>query len=407
MGRAPCCDKANVKRGPWSPEEDAILKHFVEKHGTGGNWIALPQKAGLRRCGKSCRLRWLNYLRPDIKHGGFSEEEDAIICGLYSSIGSRWSVIAAQLPGRTDNDIKNYWNTKLKKKLLGKGVKDDQQTRRLLAKEAAAGMRFNSHNITSEAMSASNTSSPSVSLTDLGQQHRNSPYALEASNVPVLLQGPSSSASSESSMSKTATFNMGNDHYEKDFSHDSEYSNFTSILMRALESNRSTNCSSHINPSQITPSLINPHEAYDAAALYVQRPTVNVKAETFDQNDTQLPYSMPLWESCNPYQSGNMWMHEANNGADTNFSYSVPGNDQMGELLFYSHNNNNNNNSVQIKEEPTNYGVTPTEAFWVSQLAAASASASDPKSSAYSYILPSEGNSNTASQGIFQEGVIY
>lgn len=118
MGRAPCCDKANVKRGPWSPEEDATLKTYLQAHGTGGNWIALPRKAGLRRCGKSCRLRWLNYLRPDIKHGGFTEEEDRIICNLYNQMGSRWSVIASQLPGRTDNDVKNYWNTKLKKKLL-------------------------------------------------------------------------------------------------------------------------------------------------------------------------------------------------------------------------------------------------------------------------------------------------
>ncbi|KAK6127062.1 hypothetical protein DH2020_039203 [Rehmannia glutinosa] len=120
MGRAPCCDKANVKKGPWSPEEDATLKAYIDKFGTGGNWIALPQKIGLKRCGKSCRLRWLNYLRPNIKHGGFTEEEDNIICSLYISIGSRWSIIAAQLPGRTDNDIKNYWNTRLKKKLLGR-----------------------------------------------------------------------------------------------------------------------------------------------------------------------------------------------------------------------------------------------------------------------------------------------
>ncbi|XP_031247433.1 transcription factor RAX3-like [Pistacia vera] len=129
MGRAPCCDKANVKKGPWSPEEDAKLKSYIEQHGTGGNWIALPQKIGLKRCGKSCRLRWLNYLRPNIKHGGFSEEEDNIICNLYISIGSRWSIIAAQLPGRTDNDIKNYWNTRLKKKLLGKQRKEQQARR--------------------------------------------------------------------------------------------------------------------------------------------------------------------------------------------------------------------------------------------------------------------------------------
>ncbi|XP_057779215.1 transcription factor RAX2 [Salvia miltiorrhiza] len=123
MGRAPCCDKANVKKGPWSPEEDAKLKEYIEKHGTTvGNWIALPQRAGLKRCGKSCRLRWLNYLRPNIKHGEFSDDEDRIICSLFHRIGSRWSIIAGQLPGRTDNDIKNYWNTKLKKKLLGNNI---------------------------------------------------------------------------------------------------------------------------------------------------------------------------------------------------------------------------------------------------------------------------------------------
>ncbi|TKY54602.1 Transcription factor RAX3 [Spatholobus suberectus] len=129
MGRAPCCDKANVKKGPWSPEEDAALKAYIEKNGTGGNWIALPQKIGLKRCGKSCRLRWLNYLRPNIKHGGFTEEEDNIICSLYISIGSRWSIIAAQLPGRTDNDIKNYWNTRLKKKLLGRRKQSNFNTK--------------------------------------------------------------------------------------------------------------------------------------------------------------------------------------------------------------------------------------------------------------------------------------
>ncbi|XP_071722371.1 transcription factor MYB36-like [Rutidosis leptorrhynchoides] len=117
MGRAPCCDKSKVKRGPWSPEEDTILRNYLLQHGTAGNWIALPSKAGLKRCGKSCRLRWLNYLRPDIKHGGFTQEEDNIISSLFNTIGSRWSVIASQMPGRTDNDIKNYWNTKLKKKL--------------------------------------------------------------------------------------------------------------------------------------------------------------------------------------------------------------------------------------------------------------------------------------------------
>uniref|UniRef100_A0ACD5U005 Uncharacterized protein n=1 Tax=Avena sativa TaxID=4498 RepID=A0ACD5U005_AVESA len=123
MGRAPCCDKERVKRGPWAPEEDHQLRTYVRAHGIGGNWIALPQKAGLNRCGKSCRLRWLNYLQPDIRHGGYTDHEDRLICSLYASIGSRWSVIASKLPGRTDNDVKNYWNTKLKKKPIARALR--------------------------------------------------------------------------------------------------------------------------------------------------------------------------------------------------------------------------------------------------------------------------------------------
>ncbi|XP_047056867.1 myb-related protein 308-like [Lolium rigidum] len=119
MGRSPCCDKASVKRGPWSREEDAVLRSFIQRFANAGNWITLPQKAGLRRCGKSCRLRWLNYLRPALRHGGFTEEEDSLILSLYGEIGSKWSVIAAKLRGRTDNDVKNYWNTKLKKSPSG------------------------------------------------------------------------------------------------------------------------------------------------------------------------------------------------------------------------------------------------------------------------------------------------
>ncbi|XP_057786098.1 transcription factor MYB35-like [Salvia miltiorrhiza] len=121
MGRPPCCDKANVKRGPWTPEEDAKILAYVASHGI-GNWTLVPQKAGLNRCGKSCRLRWTNYLRPDLKHDGFTPEEEDCILEMHKTIGSRWSLIARRLPGRTDNDVKNYWNTKLKKKLTKMGI---------------------------------------------------------------------------------------------------------------------------------------------------------------------------------------------------------------------------------------------------------------------------------------------
>ncbi|KAK6947149.1 SANT/Myb domain [Dillenia turbinata] len=121
MGRIPCCEKDNVKRGQWTPEEDNKLSSYIAQHGT-RNWRLIPKNAGLQRCGKSCRLRWTNYLRPDLKHGQFTDAEEQTIVQLHSVVGNRWSLIAAQLPGRTDNDVKNHWNTKLKKKLSGMGI---------------------------------------------------------------------------------------------------------------------------------------------------------------------------------------------------------------------------------------------------------------------------------------------
>ncbi|KAI4314136.1 hypothetical protein L6164_027072 [Bauhinia variegata] len=121
MGRSPCCEKVGLKKGPWTPEEDQKLMAFIEEHGH-GSWRALPAKAGLQRCGKSCRLRWTNYLRPDIKRGKFSLEEEQTIIRLHALLGNKWSTIAAHLPQRTDNEIKNCWNTHLKKRLTKMGI---------------------------------------------------------------------------------------------------------------------------------------------------------------------------------------------------------------------------------------------------------------------------------------------
>ncbi|KAA8520769.1 hypothetical protein F0562_014959 [Nyssa sinensis] len=121
MGRAPCCSKVGLYRGPWTAKEDTLLKKYIRVHGE-GNWRSLPKKAGLLRCGKSCRLRWLNYLRPDIKRGNITPDEDDLIIRLHALLGNKWSLIAGRLPGRTDNEIKNYWNTHLSKKLRSQGT---------------------------------------------------------------------------------------------------------------------------------------------------------------------------------------------------------------------------------------------------------------------------------------------
>ncbi|XP_042493896.1 transcription factor MYB1-like [Macadamia integrifolia] len=118
MGRRPCCSKEGMNRGVWTAQEDKILTDYIRIHGE-GRWRDLPEKAGLKRCGKSCRLRWLNYLRPDIKRGNISHDEEELIIRLHKLLGNRWSLIAGRLPGRTDNEIKNYWNTSLSKKVQG------------------------------------------------------------------------------------------------------------------------------------------------------------------------------------------------------------------------------------------------------------------------------------------------
>ncbi|KAJ9564279.1 hypothetical protein OSB04_000245 [Centaurea solstitialis] len=109
-----------LRKGAWTAEEDMLLKSCIEKHGE-GKWHLVPVKAGLRRCRKSCRLRWLNYLRPNIKRGDFEDAEIDLILRLHKLLGNRqvvfkykWSLISGRIPGRTANDVKNYWNTHIR-----------------------------------------------------------------------------------------------------------------------------------------------------------------------------------------------------------------------------------------------------------------------------------------------------
>eukprot|EP00253_Pinus_taeda_P007809 PITA_07809 len=116
MGRSPCCSKEGLNRRAWTAKEDMILSDCIRIHGDGG-WTNLAEKTGLKRSGKSCRLRWLNYLRPGIKRGNISPDEEELIIRLHRLLGNRWSLIAGRLPGRTDSEIKNHWNTHVNKKL--------------------------------------------------------------------------------------------------------------------------------------------------------------------------------------------------------------------------------------------------------------------------------------------------
>ncbi|XP_021774351.1 transcription factor MYB59-like [Chenopodium quinoa] len=106
----------NLRKGPWYEEEDERLKTFVTVLGA-RRWDTVAKISGLSRSGKSCRLRWLNYLRPCLKHGSITPQEELLILQLHERWGNKWAKIARRLPGRTDNEVKNYWRTHLRKKM--------------------------------------------------------------------------------------------------------------------------------------------------------------------------------------------------------------------------------------------------------------------------------------------------
>ncbi|XP_030530441.1 transcription factor MYB123-like [Rhodamnia argentea] len=147
MGRSPCCSKEEgLNRGAWTAHEDKMLTDYIKLHGE-GKWRNISRKAGLKRCGKSCRLRWLNYLRPDIKRGNITSDEEDLIIRLHKLLGNRWSLIAGRLPGRTDNEIKNYWNSKLAKREHGGKKPIPSKTEKIKPITASAVMQDETQNL--------------------------------------------------------------------------------------------------------------------------------------------------------------------------------------------------------------------------------------------------------------------
>ncbi|KAM0026360.1 putative transcription factor MYB-HB-like family [Helianthus debilis subsp. tardiflorus] len=108
-------DHGTTRKGPWTEHEDFQLVFHVHMFGD-RRWDFIASVSGLKRTGKSCRLRWVNYLNPGLKRGKLAPHEERLVLELHSKFGNRWSKIARKLPGRTDNEIKNYWRTHMRKK---------------------------------------------------------------------------------------------------------------------------------------------------------------------------------------------------------------------------------------------------------------------------------------------------
>ncbi|KAF5476808.1 hypothetical protein F2P56_003504 [Juglans regia] len=134
------------KKALWTVEEDRILMEYVRVHGK-GKWNRIAKMSGLKRCGKSCRLRWVNYLSPSVKRGDFSEDEEDLIIRLHNLLGNRWSLIAGRVPGRTDNQVKNHWNTHLSKKL---GIKKEKNKVGVNARLSSRDLGVDNRNIFSK-----------------------------------------------------------------------------------------------------------------------------------------------------------------------------------------------------------------------------------------------------------------
>ncbi|KAG6532715.1 myb-related protein Zm38-like [Zingiber officinale] len=191
-----CCSKQKIKRGLWSPEEDEKLFNYITTHGH-ACWSTVPKEAGLQRCGKSCRLRWINYLKPDLKRGSFSVEEERLIIDVHRILGNRWAQIAKHLPGRTDNEVKNFWNSCVKKKLIAQGL--DPKTHNLMPALRPWPSTYSSNNSDNELFQSSTTapftiSSPSKGFdrtkgSDIKKMAKNS---VDLTTLPSLVRLPQS-----------------------------------------------------------------------------------------------------------------------------------------------------------------------------------------------------------------------
>ncbi|KAF3625871.1 Transcription factor MYB3 [Capsicum annuum] len=327
MGHHTCCSKQKVKRGLWSPEEDEKLIKYITTYGH-GCWSSVPKLAGLQRCGKSCRLRWINYLRPDLKRGSFSPQEAALIIELHSILGNRWAQIAKHLPGRTDNEVKNFWNSSIKKKLqLSHGTFSDlsiifPNNNNLIANPNPNpsfdnSYSFNNPNvpITNSFMSSTNNSSPLIQQLDQMINIPNGDLNLINQVVPYSLP------MSFDSMSNDPTwFNFNYPHH---LQHDLEYN--PSVIKQdnsnsMFTSNISLNCTNGENFMDSTNADIKIHQDLMMAPLLLPKLSETIKGNEggilestpvasqyiHSMAISSLPCTIPTGYTMNPHNNNNV-----------------------------------------------------------------------------------------------------
>ncbi|KAJ0669456.1 putative transcription factor MYB family [Helianthus annuus] len=158
-------DFNEIRRGPWTLEEDNLLINYITCQGE-GRWNSLAKSSGLKRTGKSCKQRWLNYLKPDIKREDLTPQEQLLVLELHCKWGNRWSKIASHFPDRSDNEIKNYWRTRVHKK--ARRLKIDPNSKRFVEIVRRSWMprlleKVKQNSLVSSSSSSSSTPPPSPS----------------------------------------------------------------------------------------------------------------------------------------------------------------------------------------------------------------------------------------------------